>query len=253
VPNLDDPITTGMRIPAPAPAAEQPCAPTQPAPSSAAVLANSQTLRAALEEPVPQTPQFNCLVAGVGGQGAVLASRLIAAAAMDQGAFVRTAETIGMSQRGGSVTSHVRVGATARDLPSSLIPPRAAQLVLAFEPGEAVRAFKFLAPGGALVCATRPVVPSAAATSGYDGQAQLKWLAAQLDRRSFVAVDTAVLEREGLSPKCANVLLLGAAVGLGALPFGAPELRAAMRQLMKPKLIDMNDQALALGLQLAAR
>ena len=258
MPNPQPHVTTGMRLreqPAPAcpPAAEQPRTSAQPAPSSAAKLANSEALLAALGEPPASAPQFNCLVAGVGGQGAVLASRLVAAAAMDQGAFVRTAETIGMSQRGGSVTSHVRVGATARDLPSSLIPPRAAQLVLAFEPGEAVRAFKFLAPGGALVCATRPVVPSAAATSGYDGKAQLDWLSTQLNPADFVAVDTAVLEREGLSPKCANVLLLGAAVGLGALPFGAAELRAAMRQLMKPKLIEMNDRALDLGLQLASR
>ena len=256
MPNPQTHVTTGMRFAPRDSAAEQPCAPAQPAPASAAKLANSEALLAAARAQAadkPRAPQFNCLVAGVGGQGAVLASRLVAAAAMDQGAFVRTAETIGMSQRGGSVTSHVRVGATARDLPSSLIPPRCAQLVLAFEPGEAVRAFKFLAPGGALVCATRPVVPSAAATSGYDGQAQLDWLSTQLGPERFAAVDPAVLEREGLSPKCANVLLLGAAVGLGALPFGATELRAAMRQLMKPKLIEMNDRALDLGLQLASR
>ena len=51
----------------------------------------------------------NIIIAGIGGQGTVLASRLIAAAAMESGHFVRTAETIGMAQRGGSVTSHVRI------------------------------------------------------------------------------------------------------------------------------------------------
>ena len=56
-----------------------------------------------------------------------------------------------------------------------------------------------------------------------------------------------MLEREGLSPKCLNVLLLGAAVGLGALPFGADELRGAMRTVMRPKLIEMNERALELG------
>ena len=194
---------------------------------------------------------LNCLVVGVGGQGVVLASRLVAAACMDKGAFVRTAETIGMSQRGGSVASHVRSGVTGGDVPSSLIPAHGADLVLAFEPGEAVRAFGQLATGGSVVCAARPVVPSAAATSGYDGQAQIAWLRRNVPADRLAVLDVDVLEREGLSPKCLNVLLLGAAVGLGALPFGVDELRGAMAKLMKPKLIEMNERALALGIELA--
>ncbi len=197
--------------------------------------------------------RFDCLVAGVGGQGVVLASRIVAAACMARGSFVRTAETIGMSQRGGGVTSHVRVAPTADDLPSSMIPRRGAHLVLAFEPGEAVRAYGLLAPGGSMVCATRPVVPSAAATSGYDGRAQVDWLRGHVGAGRFVAVDPAVLDDAGLSPKCANVLLLGAAAGLGALPFGEDELRAAVRQLVKPAFVEMNERALALGAGLARR
>ncbi len=197
------------------------------------------------------TTSLDCQVVGVGGQGVVLASRLIAAAAMARGLFVRTAETIGMSQRGGSVASHVRAAATADDLPSSLIPAHGADLVLAFEPGEAVRAVGQLKAAGAMVCATRPVVPSAAATSGYDGQAQLAWLAERLPAGRFAPVRVDALAREGLSPKCLNVLLLGCAVGMGALPFGAEELRAAMCQLMKPKLIPMNERALEIGISLA--
>ena len=193
---------------------------------------------------------FNCLVVGVGGQGAVLASRLVAAACMDGGSFVRTAETIGMSQRGGSVATHVRAAPTARDLPTSMIPRRGADLVLALEPGEAVRAYGYLACGGALVCSTRPLVPSAAATSGYDGRAQVDWLAEHVGPERFAALDVQALEDAGLSPKCLNVLLLGAAVGLGALPFGADELRRAMAELMKPKLIPMNERALELGISL---
>ncbi len=71
------------------------------------------------------------LITGVGGQGTVLASRLIAACAMAEGQFVRTAETIGMAQRGGSVVSHVRIGAADR---SPLIPLGGADLIIAFEP-----------------------------------------------------------------------------------------------------------------------
>ena len=71
----------------------------------------------------------SCLLCGVGGQGTVLASRIIASAAMEKGLFARTAETIGMAQRGGSVVSHVRVG---ESVPSPLIPLGKADLILGF-------------------------------------------------------------------------------------------------------------------------
>lgn len=205
---------------------------------------------------------FNCLVVGVGGQGVVLASRLVAAACMARGMFVRTAETIGMSQRGGSVASHVRAAATADDLPTSMIPLRGADVVLAFEPGEALRAFDRLAPGGSVVCSARPVVPSAApggarggagapAGGAYDGRAQIDWLRAHVNEKRLAVVDPVALAGAGLSPKCANVLLLGAAAGLGALPFGADDLRAAIARLVKPAFVEMNGRALELGMELA--
>lgn len=198
-----------------------------------------------------QTKTFNCLVVGVGGQGVVLASRLVAAACMASGAFVRTAETIGMSQRGGSVASHVRVAADADELPSSLIGRAGADLVLSFEPGEAVRAFAQLKPGGALVCADRSV--ASCASPAYDGRAQLDWLGGHVAARSLAVVQTEALAREGLSPKCLNVMLLGAAVGLGALPFDAQGLCGAMESLMRPNLVPMNKKALQLGMNLATR
>lgn len=196
-----------------------------------------------------QTRPFNCLVVGVGGQGVVLASRLVAAACMASGAFVRTAETIGMSQRGGSVASHVRVAAGPEELPSSLIGRGGADLLLSFEPGEAVRAFAQLKPGAALVCADRVVASSA--SPSYDGVAQLDWLRGHVGAGRLAVVETEALTREGLSPKCLNVMLLGAAVGLGALPFDAQGLLGAMESLMRPKLVPMNKKALELGMKLA--
>ena len=83
----------------------------------------------------------NLLIAGVGGQGTVLASKLIAAAAMNKGLDVRTTETIGMAQRGGSVVSHVRMG---RNVHSPLIRPKRAQAIIGFEPAEAVRILHYL-------------------------------------------------------------------------------------------------------------
>ena len=85
--------------------------------------------------------KVNIMIAGVGGQGTVLASKLIAAAAMKQGFDVRTTETIGMAQRGGGVVSHIRMG---ENIFSPLIPPGKADVLIAFEPAEAVRQLPFL-------------------------------------------------------------------------------------------------------------
>ena len=81
------------------------------------------------------------LVCGVGGQGTVLASKLIACASMTLGNTVHSAETIGMAQRGGSVTSHIRIGEEAY---SPMIPHGSADVILAFEPAEAVRNLEYL-------------------------------------------------------------------------------------------------------------
>lgn len=83
----------------------------------------------------------NIILCGVGGQGTILASKLIAAAAMKKGIMVRTAETIGMAQRGGSVFSHLKLGSGSF---SPLIGRGRADLIIGFEPAEAVRQLPFL-------------------------------------------------------------------------------------------------------------
>lgn len=106
---------------------------------------------------------INVLLAGVGGQGTVLAAKVLAQAALARGWQVRTAETIGMAQRGGNVTSHVRMGSEGEEVFSSLITPGTADMVIALEPGEAARALPYLAPGGVLVTATTAIQPVTAA------------------------------------------------------------------------------------------
>ena len=83
---------------------------------------------------------IDILLAGVGGQGTVLAAKVLAQAAQSRGWQVRTAETIGMAQRGGNVTSHVRMGSGGEEVFSPLITPGTADMVIALEPGEAARA-----------------------------------------------------------------------------------------------------------------
>ena len=105
----------------------------------------------------------NVLLAGVGGQGTVLAAKVLAQAAQSKGWQVRTAETIGMAQRGGNVTSHVRMGSNGEAVYSPLITPGTADMVIALEPGEAARALPYLASGGVLVTATTAIQPVTAA------------------------------------------------------------------------------------------
>ena len=109
----------------------------------------------------------NIILCGVGGQGTILASKLIASAAMESNVPVKTAETIGMAQRGGSVFSHVRLG---MGVASPLMARGSADLIIAFEPAEAVRQLPFLKPDGCVVVSARPVVPVSAMTGGpaYD-------------------------------------------------------------------------------------
>ncbi len=78
----------------------------------------------------------NVVLTGIGGQGTVLAAKILAQAAQARGWHVRTAETIGMAQRGGSVTSHVRMGNEGEHVASPLVGAAAADMLIAFEPGE---------------------------------------------------------------------------------------------------------------------
>ena len=108
----------------------------------------------------------NILLCGVGGQGTVLASKLIAEAAMRRGFAVRTAETIGMAQRGGCVASHVRIG---HEIHSPLIPNASADLIIGFEPAEAIRALPYLKKDGAVVASRKRIQPVTAALGGKAG------------------------------------------------------------------------------------
>ena len=99
----------------------------------------------------------NIILCGVGGQGTVLASRLISAAAMARNIPVLSAETIGMAQRGGSVFSHLRMG---EGIHSPMIARGEADLLLGFEPGETARMLPFLRPGGQVIVSSRPVTPA---------------------------------------------------------------------------------------------
>ena len=183
----------------------------------------------------------NIVLAGVGGQGTVLASRILAAAAMGSGLPVRTAETIGMAQRGGSVFSHLRIG---EGISSPLMGPGEADLILGFEPAEAVRMLPYLKKGGTVVTGVRPVVPVSAMIGGtpYDPEEMLRVLAEKAGRLVTVDGDRALSEIG--NDKVMNVLLLGIAAGTGELGFSRDDLLPALETVLPPKVLEINKKAL---------
>lgn len=186
----------------------------------------------------------NCLLCGVGGQGTVLASKLIAAAAMEKGLEVKTAETIGMSQRGGCVASHVRVG---KDIHSPQIPLGEADVLIAFEPAEAVRCLPYLKKGGAAIVSSRAIVPVSSTIGGiqYSAEQMTEYLKSRVERLVLVDTDEAAA-RLGTS-KAVNVALLGAAIRSGGIPqISEEDMEKAVSKLIKPQFLELNMRALKL-------
>ncbi len=184
----------------------------------------------------------NIILCGVGGQGTVLASRLISAAAMARNLPVMSAETIGMAQRGGSVFSHLRIG---EGIYSPMIARGEADLILGFEPGEAVRMLPYLKPDGKVVVSARPVMPVTSTLRGteYRAETMLDYLRNHV--RDLVIVDAEKALGEVGSPKVLNLILLGAALQSGALGFSKEEMTGAILSRIPPKFHELNLRALS--------
>lgn len=187
---------------------------------------------------------INILLCGVGGQGTVLTSRIIALAAMKQGREVSGAETIGMAQRGGSVVSHVRTG---DGIHSPLIPKGKADIILAFEPGEAAGCLPYLKEDGCMVSCIKAVKPVTASLTGngYDGREAIEYL--QKSVKNLILIDGEKICEACGSDKVLNTVLLGSAVKSGKLEISKEEIVKAMKERIPDELMDMNLKAFKMG------
>lgn len=195
----------------------------------------------------------NVLLTGVGGQGTVLAAKVLAQAAQAKGWQVRAAETIGMAQRGGSVVSHVRMGDTGEEVIAPLVAKGTADMIIAFEPAEAARVLPYLAVDGVVVSATTSIQPITAALSRdpYQAEAVVSSLHTRLDSDSsvparFVSIDDEAMLSQVGSRKALNTVLLAFALKTGHLPLSLDDLRDAIRVCVKPRFVDMNLAAIDL-------
>lgn len=183
---------------------------------------------------------INVVLTGVGGQGTVLAAKILAQAAQNRGWHVRTAETIGMSQRGGSVVSHVRMGDRGEFVSSPLVSEGQADMLIAFEPGEGARVLPLVKRNGVLVTASQLVQPVMASLSRtvYEPNAVLEALGKR--EGQTIVVDEAPLLRDVGNPKSLNIVLLTVAMSAGVLGLSQEEFRVAVSECLKPQFVAMN-------------
>lgn len=185
------------------------------------------------------------MICGVGGQGTVLASRIIAASAMNAGYTAHSAETIGMAQRGGPVTSHVRIG---EDASSPLIPIGGADLLIAFEPSEAVRNLRYLKKDGFVIVNSVPVKPTTlGASEGYDGKAEIDFIRSKC---RCLIVDSDELCAPFGSSKFFNTAVLGAAAGSGELGISTETILDTIRMIVPERFLEKNIAAFESGLKI---
>lgn len=186
------------------------------------------------------------LICGVGGQGTVLASKLLASAAMKEGNLVHSAETIGMAQRGGSVTSHVRIGEEAW---SPMIPEGHADVLLSFEPAEAVRNLRYLKKDGLVIVNSIPIKPitESLQDSGYDGTEMIAYLQKKCH---CIVVDGQKLCEPFGSTRYFNVAVLGVAVGTGRIGISEDTMLSEITERVPERFVETNKEAFMAGFRI---
>jgi indolepyruvate ferredoxin oxidoreductase beta subunit len=190
---------------------------------------------------------LNIIVAGVGGQGNVLCSQLIAWAAIRKGYRAIVGETYGASQRGGPVMSHVRIG---KEGLGPLVPSRRAHVLLGFEPVETLRVgTKYLNPESSVIMNTRPIYP-AEVLAGYLKYPDVKEVVSAVRGmcKNFWAINAVELAEEAGSPRVMNVVMLGVLAATKLTPFQPEDFKRAINERIG-RLKEVNLKAFELGLK----
>ncbi len=182
------------------------------------------------------------LLCGVGGQGIVLASRILAQAALNDGLDVKVSEVHGMSQRGGSVYTMVRMG---EKVFSPLISRGQADIVISLEMMETLRWLPFLKPTGKIVLNLQKIQPLSVVLSGATYPDVISYL--EKSNLQYQSVEAIQLAQEAGSSRAANVVMLGATFPF--LSLTKDSLEKAIKQLVKSQYAEVNLKAFELGLK----
>ena len=179
------------------------------------------------------------LLVGVGGQGTILAGNLLAMTAAAAGLDVKVSEIHGMSQRGGSVSTVIRVG---EKVDTMVCDPGCADIVVAFEAVEALRAQQYLREGGTMFVNDEQIVPVSVHIGNFSMPDGVEERLAEI---GAVKIDAGRIAREAGSPRSTNVVLVGALST--ALPFATEAWRDAIQKRVPPKTIEANLEAFERG------
>ena len=184
--------------------------------------------------------QYNIITAGVGGQGILSISAIIASSALRSGLFVKQAEEHGMSQRGGAVVSHLRLS----DAPihSDIVSKGRADMIVSMEPVESLRYLSYLSPSGTLLTAVEPLVN----IPNYPDLNEI--LAAIGSVPNSRMVEATRLARLAGSTRAANMVMVGASSHM--LPISDTTIRQYIREtfsLKSEKIVRINLEAFRLG------
>lgn len=183
------------------------------------------------------------MIVGVGGQGTLLASRILGNAVIRQGYDVKVSEVHGMSQRGGSVVTYVKFGDAVH---SPIIDRGEADIILAFELLEAYRALPWLRTGGKMIVNTQRIDPMPVITgsAAYPEDIEAK-LAQAVD---LTAVDALTLAQRAGTAKAVNVVLIGTMAKSTSIPY--EEWVETIRETVPQKFLEVNLKAFDLGYRL---
>ena len=165
------------------------------------------------------------IAAGVGGQGVLSVSAIIAASALRAGLFAVQSEVHGMSQRGGAVVAHLRI--SDQPIHSATVGLGRADLVISMEPLESLRYLEFLAPTGTIISSIEPV-------KNFDAYPDLALVLAEVKRiPNAILIDATKLAREVGNAKAANMIMVGAAAHL--LPIAPEHILAFVEETFRAK------------------
>jgi indolepyruvate ferredoxin oxidoreductase beta subunit len=189
---------------------------------------------------------YNFLLAGVGGQGTILASNLLAEVALVEGYDVKKSEVHGMAQRGGSVNTHVRWD--AKRVYSPLISLAEADALLVFERAEALRYAEYLKPGGVAIVNRYTIEPITVTSGGahYPTEEELLTLFAAVTDRLYIVPGTTIADELG-NVRASNVVLLGALSTFLDVP--EETWLHAIETRVPPRYVNLNCQAFVQGRQ----
>ena len=194
--------------------------------------------------------EYNIVITGVGGQGILTAANLLGWAALRAGYKVRVGEVHGMSQRFGSVIAYVRFG---ENVYGAMVPEGKADVILSFEPVEALRYINYLKKGGLVFTNARPIPPVQVSMglASYPSLEEIKKVVEEDFGGKFMAFDAEKLAMEAGNIITTNVVLIGALTQTPGFPLSAEHVREVIKVSVPKKAVDVNMRAFDLGVKAA--